>query len=349
MKSFLKRIAAALLGAAVVTAVFVLAMPIAAARMGDVLWCVPMVGMLVNMESISAVFVNLKTTFQKAFDAAPSQWQLTAMEVPSTGLSNDYNWIDLFPKFRKWIGEKFIKSLKAHFFSIVNQEWETTISVKKRHLETDQLGIYEMSARSAGHSAKTLPDEIISTAKNEAFASLCFDGQYFYDSDHPVTDADGVSASVSNVSAEPLSVTTLALAAAGYGAGRIAIMSFKDDEGRPLGLVPDTLEVPPALESVARTLLESDRLDDDKPNPYRGTAKLIVNPRLTSTTAWFLHVTSMPIKPYVYQVRKAPVLVEQTGADSDGVFKRGEFLFGAEADCAGGYTLWQLSYGSTGA
>jgi phage major head subunit gpT-like protein len=140
----------------------------------------------------------------------------------------------------------------------------------------------------------------------------------------------------------------VALAKASYGAARTAIMSYKDAEGRPLGLIPNVLEVPPALEEVGRMLVTYDKLEDDKPNPYKGTAKLIVNPRLTSTTAWFLHCTSMPVKPFIYQERKAPVFVEQTDSQGDNVFMRKKFRFGAEARAAGGYGFWQMSYGSTG-
>jgi phage major head subunit gpT-like protein len=125
-------------------------------------------------------------------------------------------------------------------------------------------------------------------------------------------------------------------------------MSVTDDEGRPLALVPDVLEVPPALEITGKRLLEMDRLTDDSPNPYKGTARLVVNPRLTSTTAWFLHITSLPVKPFVYQERKAPIFVEQTDAQTDNVFMRKKFRFGAEARAAGGYAFWQMSFGSTG-
>jgi phage major head subunit gpT-like protein len=91
-----------------------------------------------------------------------------------------------------------------------------------------------------------------------------------------------------------------------------------------------------------------ERLTDDSPNPYKGTARLVVNPRLTSATAWFLHCTSMPVKPFVYQVRKAPNFVEQTDAQTDNVFMRKKFRFGAEARAAGGYAFWQMSYGNRG-
>lgn len=299
--------------------------------------------MLINKANLAIIFINLKTIFNNAFDAAPSQWNQTAMLVPSGSSQNDYNWLSAFPRMRKWIGEKAIKSLEAFKYSIVNDDWEATVEVNRNHIDDDQLGIYAPQAQMAGFSARQLPDEIVSDLKNNAFTSQCYDGQYFYDTDHPVAGAN-----VSNKLAVALSVATPAAAAASYGAARTAIMSFKDDEGRALALIPNVLEVPPALESVALTLINSDKLNDNSPNPYKGTATVLVNPRLTSSTAWFLHVTNMPVKPFIYQERKAPVFVEQTDPQADDVFNRKLFKFGAEARAAGGYAFWQMSVGSTG-
>jgi phage major head subunit gpT-like protein len=299
--------------------------------------------MLINKSNLTAVFINLKTTFNKAFEAAPALWEKTTMRVPSGSSQNDYSWLSRFPRMRKWIGDKVVKALEAFSYTVVNDDWEATVEVDRNDIEDDNLGIYAPMAQDAGWSAKQLPDEIDADLKNNAFENLCYDGQYFYDDDHPVAGA-----SVSNLGTAALSAATTSAAAASYGAGRLAIMNFKDDEGRPLGLIPDTLEVPPALETTGRLLMENDKLADGSPNPYKGTAKLLVNPRLTSSTAWFLHVTSRPVKPFVYQERKKPVFVQQVNPDSDDVFMRKKFKFGAEARAAGGYGFWQMSYGSTG-
>ncbi|MCY1562484.1 Mu-like prophage major head subunit gpT [compost metagenome] len=106
--------------------------------------------------------------------------------------------------------------------------------------------------------------------------------------------------------------------------------------------------MPKALEDVAKTLLTADRLEDGKANIYKGTAELVVSGRLKSDTAWFLLDTSLPVKPFIYQERKAPDFVQQTDMASDDVFSRKKFKFGAEARAAGGYGFWQLAYGSTG-
>jgi phage major head subunit gpT-like protein len=305
--------------------------------------------MLINKETLTAVFLNLKTTFNKAFDAAPSQWQQTAMLVPSGSSQNNYDWLDRFPKMRKWIGDKIIRAMKANTYTVVNDDFEATVGVRRNDIEDDNLGIYAPMAQDAGYSAKTLPDEIVSDLKNNAFVNTCYDGQYFYDTDHPVEDGNGNTGSVSNKGTAVLDYSTLAAIQGSYGAARTAVQTMKDNEGRPLGLVPDILEVPPALEATANVICNNEFLGDKTPNPYKGTAKVIVNPRLTSSTAWFLHCTSRPVKPFVYQQRKAPVFVQQINPDADDVFMRGEYKYGTEARCAGGYAFWQMSYGSTGA
>lgn len=299
--------------------------------------------MLVNKANLTAVFISLKTTFNKAFESAPSIWEKTTMKVPSGSSQNDYTWLSRFPKMIKWLGSKTIKSLKAFSYTVINDDYEATVEVDRNDIEDDNLGIYAPMAKEAGFSSKQLPDELDAELKNDAFTNLCFDGQFFYDTDHVVAGA-----SVSNKGTAALSAATKTLAAASYGAARLAIMSFTDDEGRPLGLIPNLLEVPPALEATAKLICDNPKLEDDKPNPYFGTAEVLVNPRLTSATQWMLHVTNRPLKPFIYQERKAPVFVQQTNPDTEDVFMRKKFKFGAEARAAGGYGLWQLSYGSTG-
>lgn len=304
--------------------------------------------MLVNKGNLTAVFVTLKTIFNKAFQAAPSIWEKTTMKVPSGSSQNDYSWLGRFPKMRKWLGDKTLRALAAHKYTVANEDWEATVEVDRNDIEDDNIGIYNPMAQDAGFSAKQLPDEIDADLKNNAFSETCYDGQYFYDTDHPVTDEDGVESSVSNKGTAALSAATAADAASSYGAARQAIMEFTDNEGRPLGLVPDVLEVPPALEATARILCESDKLTDESPNPYKGTAEVLVNPRISDNAYWFLHVTNRPLKPFIYQERKAPVFVSQTDMEADNVFLRKKYRFGAEARAAGGYGLWQLSYGSDG-
>lgn len=305
-------------------------------------------GLLVNKETLNNLFISLKTTFNNAFDAAPSTWQKIAMKVPSTTGQNDYAWLSKFPRMRKWLGEKVVKALEGAKYTIVNNDWEATVEVDRNDIEDDQLGIYGPQAQMAGESAKQLPDEIVSDLVNLGMTTVCYDGQYFFDTDHPVRQADGTVVSVSNKGQKVLSVATQAAAQASLGAAETAMMEFKDDEGRPLNIQPNILLVPPALKATANTLMTADRLEDGKPNPFKGSYEVVVDARLTSRTAWFLLDTKKPVKPFIYQERKAPVFVQQTDPQADDVFNRKKFKFGAEARAAGGYGFWQLGYGSDG-
>ncbi|WP_110972148.1 Mu-like prophage major head subunit gpT family protein [Pseudomonas huaxiensis] len=299
--------------------------------------------MLVNKSSIQAAFVAMKTLFNNAFASAPSSWQKVAMKVPSSTGSNLYAWLSAFPRMRRWIGDKHVKNLQAYTYTVVNEDFEATVEVDRNHIEDDQLGIYEPQAKMAGHSAKQLPDEIVYELVNGAFASRCYDGQYFFDTDHPVAGR-----SVSNMGTKPLSVATLAHAEESFGAACTIMQEFKDEDGRPISVMPNVLLVPPALRDTARRMMNSEKLEDGQANPYKGAAEVVVEPRLTSRTAWFLLDTTKPVLPFIYQERKAPVFVQQTDPEADDVFNRKKYKFGAEARAAGGYGFWQLAYGSTG-
>jgi phage major head subunit gpT-like protein len=304
---------------------------------------IAMVGMLVNRASINSAFISLLSIFNNAFGAAPSNWERIAMKVPSTTGQNDYAWLSNFPRMRKWIGEKAVKALSAFKYSIANDDWEATVEVDRNDIEDDNLGIYGPQAQMAGFSAKQLPDELIFDVVNASFATACYDGQFFIDIDHPVNGA-----SVSNKGTKALNNATLAAAQASYGAARLALLNMKDDEGRSLNILPNVLVVPPALEAMANLLMTADKLNDNSPNPYKGTASVVMDARLSSATAWFLLDTTKPVKPFVYQERKAPVFVQQIDPQADDVFSRKKFKFGAEARAAAGYGFWQLAYGSDG-
>jgi len=303
--------------------------------------------MLVNKSNLSNLFISLKAMFNNAFDAAPTTWEKIAMLVPSSTSQNDYAWLSAFPKMVRWVGSKAVKNLKGFKYSILNENFEATIEVDRNDIEDDNLGIYSTQAKGAGMSAKQLPDEIVYEVVNGGFTTLCFDGQYFFDTDHPVIQ-DGRVVSVSNKSDKALSAESVAAAEASLGVGSMAMMEFKDDEGRSLNVKPNILLVPPALMFTANLLMTTDRLEDGKANPFKGAYEVVVEPRLRSRTAWFLLDTTKPVRPFIYQERKKAVLVEQTDPQSDKVFDTRLFKFGAEARAAGGYGFWQTAFGSTG-
>ncbi|MGK3122908.1 Mu-like prophage major head subunit gpT family protein [Candidatus Pantoea formicae] len=299
--------------------------------------------MLVNKQNLRTVFIGLKSTFQNAFNQTPTDWQQVAMVVPSSTKEENYAWLSRFPKMREWLGEKVVKQLEGHSYTIRNKDWEATIEVDRNDLEDDTMLGYAQQAQGAGQSAAELPADIIGRLLSSGFTSLCYDGQYFFDTDHPVG-----TGTQSNKTTKALAVTSLAAAQASYGAARSAMRGFKDNEGENLRIQPGLLVVPPALEDAANYLMTADRFPDNTPNTYKGTAKVLVWPGLATDTEWYLFDVTKPVKPLVYQERKKPVFVEQTNMDSDEVFLNKKFKFGAEARSNGGYGFWQMAFGSTG-
>ncbi|PPA30461.1 head protein [Aeromonas jandaei] len=298
--------------------------------------------MIVNKANIQLFFVNLKTTFQNSLKGTKTMWEKVAQKVPSDGKENHYGWLSDFPEMREWIGEKVLKALSAFKYTVENKDWEATIVVKRNDLKDDQTGQYVLKAQSAGRSGAHLPDRIVAQLVNEGFSSFCFDGQYFFDTDHPVG-----AATFSNKGTKKFDISTLAKAQASYGAARAQMQSLRNEEGEPLGITPNILLVPVALEDAAKFLMTADKIGDE-PNIYKGTAEVVVWPRLKSDSAWYLLDTNQLLMPFLYQEREAPHTVEQTGMDSDDVFMRAEYKFGVEARAAGGYGLPQCAFGSTG-
>ncbi|MDX8223398.1 Mu-like prophage major head subunit gpT family protein [Acinetobacter pittii] len=299
--------------------------------------------MNVNGANLNAIFLNLSKVFNQTFNEVEVEYPAIAMVVPSNGAYVDYRWLANFPQMKEWIGKKHITKLAEYDYVIRNKDYAATIEVRRNDIEDDQMGIYKPQAESAAWSAKQHPDELVFEAVNKAFTAKCYDGQPMISGSHKVGKL-----TFSNKGTKKLSIASLAAAQASYGVARTTMMKFKDESGRPLNVKPNILLVPPAQEDVANALMTVDRLEDGKPNPYKGTAKVQVSTRLTDDDAWFLLDNTKPVKPFVYQVRKKPVFVSQTNMESPSVFMEGVFFFGAEARGAAGYGFWQTIYGSTG-
>ena len=65
-----------------------------------------------------------------------------------------------------------------------------------------------------------------------------------------------------------------------YETARRKLQEMRKDGGRPLGIVPNKLIVPPELEAAARKTVVVDRLANGAENPWAGTAEVVVVPWL---------------------------------------------------------------------
>ena len=63
---------------------------------------------------------------------------------------------------------------------------------------------------------------------------------------------------------------------------------------------------------------------------------------------WFLLDTSKPLKPVIFQLRKATKFVSMVNENDSNVFNQNTYIYGADGRYNTGYSFWQLAYGSTG-
>ncbi|MEB6607572.1 Mu-like prophage major head subunit gpT family protein [Aeromonas sanarellii] len=151
---------------------------------------------------LQSLFTGFKKNFEDAKSEAPSQYTKIATVIKSTTKSNTYGWLGKFPSLRKWIGDRVIESMKTHGYQIVNEDFEATVGVDRNDIEDDELGIYAPLFAEMGRSAGVHPDELCFGLLGAGFTTPCYDGQYFFDTDHPVypkADGTGTAELVANL------------------------------------------------------------------------------------------------------------------------------------------------------
>jgi len=294
----------------------------------------------VNPALLALLNQSFKARFARGLARAATSWRSIAMESESTSAVEVYPMIASLGPLREWVGNRVAEELSMAEMAMSNRHFEKTLRVNKNKIEDDQFGVYGNEAEMLGDQAERHPDQLTYKLLEAGFTTVGFDGQYFFDTDHPVEDG---SLTGRNTRATALSV-------ANYAQARADMMSLKDDGGETLDITPDLLVVPPALEETARNILFADPVfvaGVPQNNIWKGSAQLLVSKRLTSASHWYLFDTSKPIKALIVQFRKRPQLVSQQSLTDDSVFWRNEFVWGVDYRGNAGYALWQLAWGSS--
>ncbi|WP_027143150.1 Mu-like prophage major head subunit gpT family protein [Mesorhizobium sp. WSM3626] len=154
--------------------------------------------MKINSTTLDAIRVGFKTSFQGGLGQAASQYPRVATTVPSTTREEKYGWLGKIPNIREWIGDRLVQNLMEHDYSIRNKDYELTIGVDRNDIKDDTLGIYAPLFTEMGMSVAAHPDMLVWALLKAGFATACYDGQYFFDTDHKVLDEAGEPQSVPN-------------------------------------------------------------------------------------------------------------------------------------------------------
>lgn len=296
--------------------------------------------MLINSGTLKTLGTGFKAAFMRGLGQAASQRSLVATTVPSSTKSEEYGWLGKMPNMREWLGDRVVQNIKTHDYTIRNRDFELTLGVDRNDILDDNVGVYTPLMEEMGRSTEAHPEQLVFELLKAGFTTPCYDGQNFFDTDHPVLDENGAEISVANTDGgagapwfliddtrrlrpiifqerkkpefvakdnpEDESVfwkrefiygtdarynvgfgfwqfawgSKQVLDAASYAAARAAMHGMKGDYGRPLGIRPTLLVVPPSLEAAALEILNAERDAAGATNVWKGTAKIEVVPWL---------------------------------------------------------------------
>jgi hypothetical protein len=130
-------------------------------------------------------------------------------------------------------------------------------------------------------------------------------------------------------------------------AARLAMRSQTGLSGQPISASPKYLLVPPAQETAAEkwlAIIAAAKAADV--NPFSGSLSLVVEPRLSSATRWYVAADATEIDglEYAYLAGgEGPQVESKSGWDVDGVEVRVILDFGA------GFIDWRGWYQNAGA
>lgn len=268
--------------------------------------------------------------------------------------SETYAWLGMPPALREWIGGRHAKEQREDSHIITNKHYEATLEILLSDLRRDKSGqvearIAEFAQRGLTHFASLLSTDIINGE-----STVCYDGQYFFDTDHSEGDSGTLSNDITtDISALPTSVHGSAAAAPSPEEMQQAIqksitqmMTFVDDQGEPLNEMANEflVMVPAGLANVTRSAMSQVRAAGPATFDMDGyKIAVAVNPRLTTggwTDKFVTFRADGSIKPLIRQEETEPQL-KLKGEDSEFAFDNDAIQIGIDTWRGTGYGRWQ--------
>ena len=198
------------------------------------------------------------------------------------------------------------------------ETWAKKIGITRQVLVNDDLGAFSDLARRMGQGAAETEARILVTLleANSGNGPTLSDTKALFHADHGNKSASGSVISDATLSA-----------------ARLALRTQKGMDGRIIPVTPKNLLVPPALETVAEkwlaTIAPATAADV---NPFSGAMSLVVEPRLSSATRWYVTADPGEIDGLEFAYlsgNEGPQVESRSGWDVDGVEIRVILDFGA--------------------
>ncbi len=198
------------------------------------------------------------------------------------------------------------------------ETWARKIGITRQVLVNDDLGAFADLARRMGQAAAETEARILVTLLESGTGNgpTMSDGKTLFHAQHGNKAATGAVISDATLSA-----------------ARLALRTQKGIEDRTIRATPRNLLVPPALETTAEKWLASIApATAADVNPFSGSLSLVVEPRLSSATRWYVTADPGEIDGLEFAYlsgAEGPQVESRSGWDVDGVEIRVILDFGA--------------------
>jgi phage major head subunit gpT-like protein len=271
--------------------------------------------------------------------------------------SETYKWIGQVPVMREWIGGRQAKGFTSNGLTIENKHFEGTLEIMTKDLRRDKTGqittrINEFADRTNSHWAQILSKLIINGE-----STVCYDGQYYFDTDH----VEGKSGTQSNKLqldltsyAEQIDGGKVGIATApSEAAFRLAalrviqqILSFKDDQGEPMNENASKflIKVPTSMWHIAKAALAVPLTVGGSTNAIKVMNELDIsvaqNPRLPWSDKFAVFRVDSAVKPLIRQEEEG-VKLKAIAEGSELEFKHDKHWYGVDTWRNVGYGYWQ--------
>ncbi len=276
--------------------------------------------------------------------AQAAWWTKLAMHFASNQESETYRWLGMVPQVRQWVGGRRVRPLRSQGVTIVNKTWEATIRVDADEQRRDKTGQIMVRINELARRVATHPNKLLTTLLSGGEAAACYDGQYFFDTDHSEGDSGTQSNSISAGATTPTTPTDREMYEA-IVKGIAQIMAVTDDQGEPMNEAARQFLVMVPMPFLSSTLVAlSGKVVDATTNPLASgepfNVTWVANPRLAWTTKFALFRTDGSTRPFIFQ-EELPVQVQVLAEGSELEVNENQHQYGVKAIHEAGYGFWQ--------
>ena len=283
------------------------------------------------MEKITSRAIRGEFAKRLQIETPPSWFDAVANTFNSDQSAEDYAFLDVVGPLREWVGGRQAQGFKETDLTITNKHFEKTMEYLVKDLRRDKLSLLKAKVGELVKRAMVHPASMASALIKNGETGLCYDGQYFFDTDHSEGDsgpqANKIDVDISELPVSVHGTTTMPSVAEfqlAIAQGVQQFMGFVDPSGEPMnedasGFV---VMVPPSMYNVAITACATP-VQVAESQTGLGTLKQdytitpVVNARLSSWTNKFaMFNTDGAIKPIVFQ-RETAVRVSSKAEGSE--------------------------------